>query len=600
MKPPRVPAGEPLLTHRMPPQVFQELCAGTVTSEFVDTVLAAQYSRRKLLLRAVVDICAEQPETAGPLTDAETAWEILATAQENGPDVVRELLTYPTVGVWAARILRRIKGYDTGVLPVWSELGYFHALVASAAVRTGIRCEITVPVVHGTVTLPTVGQVELPTSFPMGFVVLRHAKNVTVLSTGRGDVTVTSFAHDHHVFPVRRHVSVSRGLRWDVEINDSDPYREFSAPVPPRRMDPVRIAEWRKMLDEAFDILTLWHPEYARELVAGLRVITPLTPGGTIKGASSSAAVGGVGVADKGSATELAETLVHEFQHSKLNGLLSLVDIGGHGTTMYAPWRDVPRPTAGLLHGVFAFLSVAELWRVQRDLVGPGERKAAHFTFALRRHQVMEAVRALRDHPDLTAVGRQLVMAVDARLAPLRRQPVAPELAATVQAITDEHRCTWRLWHTRPDPHDIARLTTAWSAGTPPPAVGPSRVVPSTRPMPRSPRRDLLLLSATRQDGLDDVRRSTVSPADSAFLRGDYEPAALAYMAGVHDDPDDVDSWVGFGLALRGSENPVAAGILDAPEVAAALYGRVLGQTGTAPDLPRLAAWLSTLAVTAA
>ncbi|WP_246364629.1 aKG-HExxH-type peptide beta-hydroxylase [Kibdelosporangium persicum] len=391
---------------------------------------------------------------------------------------------------------------------------------------------------------------------------------------------------------------MARGLRLEVEINDTDPYREFSAPMPPRRMDTVQSAEWRKILDEAFDILTLWHPGYARELAAGLRMVTPLSPGGTVKGASSSVAIGAVGAAGTGSATALAETLVHEFQHSKVNGLLNLFDVGGQHVATYAPWRDDPRPLTGLLHGVFAFFSVAEFWRIQRDLVPPHEKPAADFTFALRRHQVIEAVSSLRHHPALTAVGKRLVEAIDARLGPLRLQPIEPELAATIATITDDHRATWRLQHTRPDPQDLVRLSNAWLVAVPAPTVAPSKVVLNSRSRTRSARRDLLLLKATEPDRFaETMRHSAVSSADSAFLTGDYATAAIGYTTLVQTMPHDVDSWIGLGLSMRAQGNAAATAILDSPEVVVALYRKILARTGTGPDLPRLTGWLSSVAV---
>ena len=51
-------------------------------------------------------------------------------------------------------------------------------------------------------------------------------------------------------------------------------------------------------------------------------------------------------------------TLVHEFQHSKLSAMLDLVpltDPDDHGR-YFAPWRVDPRPLAGLLQGVYAFV----------------------------------------------------------------------------------------------------------------------------------------------------------------------------------------------------------------------------------------------------
>lgn len=584
-----VPADR-LRTHQLPREAFDELRSGAVTEKFIAIVDGAQYSRRKLLLRALADSCAAHRETAGPLTDVETLWTILSDAEERAPDVVREIVTYPTVGVWAGRTLRRLYGHAPDSIPIWSEFGYFHSLVAAAAARTGLPCVIRLPVVRGFVTLPTVGQFRVPTSFPAGFVDL-HVSSQTVVVCSPNGTRLAELADGPHFFPARRHLTASRGFHLSVEINDTDPYREFSEPIPPQRLDSLRFAEWAKMLDEAFDILTLWHPGYARELTAGLRVLTPLAADGIVRGASSSVAFGCVAASEKNSATALAETLVHEFQHSKVNGLLSLFDVGEQ-ENMYAPWRDDPRPLSGLLHGIFAFLSVAEFWQVQRDLVPEQERGIAEFTFALRRHQVDEAVRSLLHHPALTTIGNDLVEGVHTRLSVIRRRPVSPELAGLVTMITDDHRASWRMRHVRPDPRDVARLTSAWLTGSPAHRVRPHQIVPSPHKAGRSARRDLLELKATDPATFASViRRSTATPADVSYVSGDPVAATTAYLTHLHNAAEDAGSWVGLGLSLRAQGIP-AAGILDAPETIIAVYKEVLAQTGSAPDPLRLADWL--------
>ena len=79
-----------------------------------------------------------------------------------------------------------------------------------------------------------------------------------------------------------------------------------------------------------------------------------------------------------GRPVELAVTLVHEFQHIKLGGLLHLAPLHDREPTrrLYAPWRDDPRPLGGLLQGVYAFTGVTDFWRAVR-----GSRPAAPATW---------------------------------------------------------------------------------------------------------------------------------------------------------------------------------------------------------------------------
>lgn len=49
-------------------------------------------------------------------------------------------------------------------------------------------------------------------------------------------------------------------------------------------------------------------------------------------------------------------TLVHEFQHIMLGGVLHVAPVhcAVQRQRSYAPWRDDPRPLGGLLQGVYA------------------------------------------------------------------------------------------------------------------------------------------------------------------------------------------------------------------------------------------------------
>src|SRR5688500_1459235 len=110
-----------LPTHQLPRQVFDQLCSGAVTGDFIAAVGAPQYSRRKLLLRALADCCAAERGIVGPLTDVDLLWESLAAAEERDPAIARDILAYPSVGVWATRTLRRLHGRESDSIPVWSE-----------------------------------------------------------------------------------------------------------------------------------------------------------------------------------------------------------------------------------------------------------------------------------------------------------------------------------------------------------------------------------------------------------------------------------------------------------------------------------------------
>ncbi|MBB5956793.1 HEXXH motif-containing protein [Saccharothrix tamanrassetensis] len=525
---------------------------------------------------AFVEAASVLADRLGPFADVETGWELLATAERIAPAEVERVLMYPTVGVWLSRALRHVVGLAPDGTPFRSEVGGFHTVVAAVAVRGGLPCELSVPVMYGAVTLPSVGLIRLATDFPLGHVRLRNTVDGVSLSVPGEPLE-----------PVRRHRSAARGRSITVAFDDLDVYRAFG---PPTRAEPLASAdhdEWCKLLDEAWDMLTASQAASAEELAAALVTITPLDAGPDVFAASSSAAFGGIAMSPKRSAVEFGEALVHELQHSKVNGLLDLVDLC-HGEAVarhYAPWRDDPRPVQGLLHGAYAFVSVVEFWRAQRDRVPPELAARARFGFALRARQVGEVVDTLRRSTELTGLGREFVAGVSVRLAACDPADVPPDLAAAVALCTADHRAVWRLRHVRPAGRVVAGLAEAWLSGGTADVTGPSEVVAAAT------------VGATRLGALvrlsvldpDRLRRLADGP-DLALLRGDRDAAARGYAARLRRAPQDVQAWSGFGLA-SGSTS-----LTRTPETVRAVHHEIAVRTGAAPDPAELAAWFDRLA----
>jgi HEXXH motif-containing protein len=299
-------------------------------------------------------------------------------------------------------------------------------------VRAGLPAEIQVPAAHGIALLPTFG---------------------TVKAGDTGDVAVraTSDGLDPAAAPtpaVKHQVTV-HGIPLNVHIEDCDPYREFGEPVPPRLLGDAEVSHWRGLIDSTWDILTERHEGYAQELSAGLRTLIPLSFKQNVNGSSSRAAFGGIALSEKDSAVRLAEVLVHEMQHSKINALLDLHPLVHNDDRLWrAPWRTDPRPLIGVLHGIYAFTSVVEFWRIEREyLTGESQRRAAQRIFADRRHQVREAIDTVRSAPALTELGRRLVDAADERIARCEQSPVPDDILTAVKREADENRTAWHRKH---------------------------------------------------------------------------------------------------------------------------------------------------------
>ncbi|WP_248782421.1 aKG-HExxH-type peptide beta-hydroxylase [Saccharothrix syringae] len=537
-----------------------------------------QYSVRRLRLRAFLAVASGVAARLGPFADLDRAWTLLAEAEQRAPEVVEDVLMSHSAGVWLSRALRQVLGTPTDATPLWSEVGWFNAVVAAAAVRAGLRCEVAVPVVHGAVTLPTVGTCLLPHRFPVGHATLRTTPAGVELDVAGRPVPV-------RWEPVPRQRGTARGRVIEVVLDDLEPYREFGAPVPPRPLDPAERDEWHKLLGEAWDLLTTRHPGPAEELSAGLAAVVPLDSRRDVFAASSAAAFGAVAMSPKRSATEFGEALVHELQHSKVNALLDLVELhdGGDAPVHYAPWRDDPRPVEALLHGVYAFVSVVEFWHAQRDVLPPSLARRGEFNLCHRARQVGSALDGMSRLTSLTDLGREFVAAVAARLAVCDAVARTPEVAAAVEAMTADHAVTWRLRHVRPDPGTVSAAVAAWLGGGEAPGdPRRGRVVPATASG------ESLLTALHRLRALDPSEFDRVANRrgpEFAHLRGERDAAAEGYAARLRAAPHDVTAWAGLALALD------STALRRVPELVRATHRGVAARTGAAPPAAELVAW---------
>ncbi|MFC8823003.1 aKG-HExxH-type peptide beta-hydroxylase [Streptomyces rochei] len=240
-----------------------------------------------------------------------------------------------------------------------------------------------------------------------------------------------------------------------IPLDDLDPYRDLDDPVPPARLDAEEAAEWQRVFDGAVAVLASTgadqgpgrlDPALIRAVVPYGRTaaVPPAAPTVAVS-ASSGDSFGAMLISRPGSALALAETLVHEFQHSKLAALLHLFPLldDDREERYYAPWRADPRHLTGLLHGAYAFTGVAGFWRDR--LAEPEHAEVAAYHFALRRLQSRLVVRTLRTSARLTAPGRRLVAGLARTLDGWLRVPVAPDALRRARTAAALHRTQWRL-----------------------------------------------------------------------------------------------------------------------------------------------------------
>ena len=173
--------------HQLPRPLFTQLSAGPVGQRVMHELRAGQLSRRKLQLRALLELM----EATGLAGTSARPWSVLVAAERRDSTVVDELLLHPSVGVWLTRSLRKLSGTPVDSTPLRTDLDYLASLAGAAALRCGIPCTVQVPVVHGVTTLPTVGQLRLPSAFPAGKAILETAPDGSgTLRALAGDASV--------------------------------------------------------------------------------------------------------------------------------------------------------------------------------------------------------------------------------------------------------------------------------------------------------------------------------------------------------------------------------------------------------------------------
>ncbi|MER5575149.1 aKG-HExxH-type peptide beta-hydroxylase, partial [Streptomyces massasporeus] len=381
--------------------------------------------------------------------------------------------------------------------PLWAEAGHLCALAAAASLRAGTRADLRVALTDGALLLPGLGMARLPGA-QEGLTIgraLASRGELTLSGPGRDGATVSSTvcpatrplsaptADTPDWLPLRTLTHRTPGGPIAIPLEDLDPYRDLDDPLPPARLDLDEAEAWQRLFDEAAALLAApggdgpgrFDPREIRAVVPWGRTGTlPPAPPTVLVSASSGDSFGAMVIARPSSGTALAETLVHEFQHSKLAALLHLFPLldDDREERYYAPWRPDPRHLTGLLHGAYAFTGVAGFWRdrlaAARDARAAG---TAGYHFALRRLQSRLVVRTLLVEGRLTPQGRALVSGLARTLDGWLREDVPPAALARARTAAALHRTEWRLRNVVPapaaDPSDLRfrRDRTVWPDG---------------------------------------------------------------------------------------------------------------------------------------
>lgn len=189
-------------------------------------------------------------------------------------------------------------------------------------------------------------------------------------------------------------------------------------------------------------------PKLHAELTDLLHVLVPLqNPNGYTSVSSSYQHLRGViGLSPSDDVLLQAETLIHEFNHLKLNQLLAadpILEPGQSGQVYYSPWRPDARRLRGLIIGAHAFLNVGRYLArsLQRETYPDEVRIEVMANVSKRLFQVEKAMLAVTEHGALTPFGREFVFGLWREVGLLRHatQWFPPALVAEQKAECEKH-----------------------------------------------------------------------------------------------------------------------------------------------------------------
>ena len=439
-RPEATTGGRAVANHELSEDDFRELAAGYGSAAAVGQLVEAQRTLRRALLGAVYRAGITAPAATGPMRETlRTAWTILAVADRERPGALDRVLAHPYVRVWAARCLEQagLAGPAGESDPVHrpaaaAGLGHLAAIAAATVIRAGGQADITVPVTHGAVHLPTLGRLVVSPADsgpqPREAVLSADGKSVSI-RIGRDSWQFTTAdllsgepraaeSFGDRGSAAWQPVRTLSGAGISVALEDTDPYRDCHQWPAATRLTEAEAAQWQHGFADAWQEIARDHPGYAPAIAAGLAVLMPMAPAPRGRDVSATArhAFGAIGAALPADATTLALLIMHEFQHVKLGAILDLYDLydPADRELYYAPWREDMRPLEGLLQGTYAHLAICEYWQTRQKVTSGAEAQAAGKRFAFWHAHTREAVETLANSGSMTPLGMRFIEAMRA------------------------------------------------------------------------------------------------------------------------------------------------------------------------------------------
>jgi HEXXH motif-containing protein len=548
-----------LTTHSLTADSFLDLAIGEGDGTVIKTLGAAQHSKHLMQLVDLYLTVAKSEPSSRAAEAFLAGFRLLDAARAADPSAVARLLSLPYIGSWAHLSRAALAEGST------ADLGYLAAVAVAAATPLGVPFEIDVPVRRGGVSLPGLGtlwvgdqgewiRLSSDGNRLMAGTHVEVACSALVRDDGAAKTSTDDAAPRWRGTPVIR--AVANGLVWEVLIEHTDAHLDrYSQPML-TTLTKADLADWRRLIQSAWELLVRYHPWAAEPIAEGVTVIVPLAGGTDPHSAASPTAFGAIATSPPLSPVSLAETLIHEFQHVKLSALTDMMPlVNACDQSGYAPWRPDPRPMSGLLQGVYAFAGIARFWDVQRGVeADPDDIFRASVLYERWRSTIEPVCVTLLDAGALTQLGVDFVTALREREQRPRSEPVLAEASEMAAEIALDNWLTWQLRHVALDPGEVAGVTRAFldggQIGVALPEARVERDIRKVDSLGRSKWLSMRLQDPQRYNRRSAADTAGLAAADALLIRGDASAAVAAYREGLIAQPDPA-GWIGLALAIN-------------------------------------------------
>jgi HEXXH motif-containing protein len=546
--------------------------------EFARIHLQPFWDRRRIELAALCRLISLETPSLSSEVDLPASYEQLRGSGPRSQSVLRSPELILWINVTRYFVMRNMhRSLPIGhVKDHISDLARFALATACADGRT-YEAKLRIPE-NGRLSLPGLGLLFAAGRDHAGEIV-RLQTNGKTLTAAMGSSRFTTALHSEG-----RPESCEESAGWkDLTriasgefLNDSSemlrPHIAHNPKWKLRPLDREYVSQWRSVSREACSMLSSVADALWISVQPVVSSIVPLqAPADVNLSATSAEVLGCICTSLPVQSAVLAETLVHEAAHTTLHILSDGTKYweSKENEQLYnSPWRDDLRPISGMVHGIFAFLAVADFWALLLSYGGAAEfERLGRKRLRTVSMQLEEALIEVMEAPGLTEEGRCLLAAAEQNLRRLKdasnSYELNPQEDAEIKARKDLHRARASIPLDGLLRASKSNIDPRWSkqlgSMMPPPINHLSsqnirREVASDRIHLVAFKGEAVLTeweSLLQETANSETESTALVEGCLSYGRGRFHQAVESYARYVEYRWDDIDAWRLLAAALR-------------------------------------------------